>query len=144
MTFTSIIGTIPGWITSAGVIGLLGLVLRYLNDRRKIMADARKVDKEADRLDAENEDIRIASLERQIDRLDRRVKLLETEVEDCHRDRDLALAAARFLHDRLATVSPGDEAIVKLNEYLKSPPAFALPKDMRAKLDELDGKEPKT
>lgn len=37
-------GTLPGWITSAGVVGLLGLLLRYQLGRQKLQIDAAQVD----------------------------------------------------------------------------------------------------
>lgn len=117
--------------------GLIGVVLLHRRDLPRAMAEARKTEAEAGRITAEADDIKTASLERQLGRLDKRVEMLEHEVEDCHRDRDLALAAARFIWDRLQTVSPGDEVVEALREYLAKPPAFSTPRSMRDQLDKL-------
>lgn len=134
-----VLGTIPGWLTAGGMVTLVGIVLKFLNDRRKTIAEARKTTAEAEMIEAEIDDMTINRLEGQIDRLDRRVKTLETEVKDCHQDRDLALAAARFLWDRLHIAAPDDEAVEKLREYLEKPPTLRVPRSMTRTLSELGG-----
>jgi hypothetical protein len=134
----AVLGTIPGWLTAGGVISLVGIVLKFINDRRRTIAQARKTTAEAEKIEAEVDDITINRLEGQIDRLDKRVRTLERQVQECHQDRDLALAAARFLWDRLNIAAPTDEAVEKLREYLEKPPTLRVPRSMTAKLAELD------
>ncbi|HEU0097321.1 MAG TPA: hypothetical protein VFQ67_00970, partial [Allosphingosinicella sp.] len=67
------------------------------------------------------------------------VEILERQVEECHQDRDLALAAARFLWDRLKIAAPQDEAIEKLRPYLSPMPDLPIPAGMRRRLHDLDG-----
>jgi hypothetical protein len=44
-----LLGTIPGWITSAGVIAILGIVVRWQLGLRKLSIAAQQVDVNADR-----------------------------------------------------------------------------------------------
>jgi cell division protein FtsB len=117
--------------------GLIGIILQHLREHPRAMAAARKENAEADRLVAETDDIKTASLEGQVNRLDARVKILETQVQDCHQDRDLALAAARFLWDRLHSVAPSDEAVERLRDYLIKPPGLTIPRAMQDGLDRI-------
>jgi hypothetical protein len=41
---TELLGTIPGWITSAGVIAILGIVVRWQLGLRKLSIAAQQVD----------------------------------------------------------------------------------------------------
>jgi len=118
--------------------GLIGIVLKHRRDYPGALAAARRTGAEAERLHAETEDINLASMERQISRLDRRVELLESQVEECHQDRDLALAAARYLLDRLTIANPHDEAIEKLRPYLSPMPDLPLPLSMKRRLRDID------
>jgi hypothetical protein len=121
--------------------GLLGVLLKHRRDYPGAMAAARKVGAEAERVAAETDDIKISSLERQVKRLDERVQMLEGQVEECQQDRDLALAAARFLFDRLSIASPSDEALEKLRPYLTTTPDRPIPRWMGRKITEVDEAE---
>lgn len=127
MSIWTVITTI---ITALLSGGLVGAVLRYRIQYPKAVAEAKKLDYEAD-------DTHIAALERVITSLERRMNILELEIADCHKDRELALTTARFLWDRLNTVSPSDEVLEPLRQYLARPPVPKLTRDMQDKLDEL-------
>lgn len=128
------------WLALIGTLlggGLIGAVLKHLRDHPRALADARKTHAEAERITVEVEDIKINALEGQIARLDKRVQLLERQVVDCHQDRDLALAAARYLWDRLNTACPNDEAVDRLRAWLAQPPGLTMPRAMRTEIDKL-------
>lgn len=118
--------------------GLIGVVFLHRRELPKALAAARKTDAETGRLAAETDDLKIAALERQLGRLDERVEMLESEIAECHQDRDLALAAARFLWDRLRTAAPDDEAVERLRQYLHTSPTFSIPRDMKRRLDDIE------
>jgi hypothetical protein len=71
----AIVGTIPGWITSAGVVAILGLVLRWQLGLRKLKIEAAQVEITAQQVhDADEADIRdhyANEVEQLRDRLDR-------------------------------------------------------------------------
>jgi hypothetical protein len=133
-----------GWqlvATLAGTLfggGLIGIIFNHWREHPRAVADARKTHAEAERIEVEVEGIKINTLEGQIARLDQRVKLLERQVQDCHQDRDLALAAARYLWDRLQIAAPSDEAVARLRDYLIKPPALTLPRSMEEELGKVN------
>lgn len=110
--------------------GLIGAFLNHLRESPKAKAEARRIGVETD-------STHISSLERIIDRHERRIQTLEDQIQDCHKDRDLALTAARFLWDKLSIIAPDDETLAPLRHYLARPPAIMrTPPDMEQKLDE--------
>lgn len=122
-------GTLPGWITSGGVIGILALFLRYNLGIRKLRIEAGRVEVEANEVsDRDEADIRdhyadeVRQLRERLDRQSERHREIlaasDLKHEDCQRDREQLREDSRSLKDivrgliRIITQASASKAIL--------------------------------
>jgi chromosome segregation ATPase len=97
------LGTLPGWVTSAGVLGILGLVVRWQLGLRRIGVDAQQVDNadEADIRDHYAQEIAAMRLQltEQDDRNRTKLERADQRIEECMEGRDELRARIRELEE---------------------------------------------
>ncbi len=93
------VGTIPGWITAAGSISILGVVLRYRLGWRKLDVEAQAVQVTA--ANVREADIRDHYAD-EVKRLSEWVAAVDAAYEDCKREREDARAEAHKFRQQVA------------------------------------------
>lgn len=105
-------GTVPGWITSAGVLGILGIVVRWQLGLRKLNVEAQQVSVNAQQVhNADEADIRdhyaqeVAVLRQRLDEKDERhreaMATADLRHDQCIKSRDDMRKRLEVVEDRL-------------------------------------------
>jgi hypothetical protein len=120
-----ILGTIPGWITSAGVLGILGLVIRWQLGLKKLAIEAQQVSVNAKKVDNEDRADARDHIAEEMVALRNNVKSLREELHTCEEDCRQKIEALReeLWGEKQQRVA---EQISLINLVLKSVDAPAL------------------
>ena len=146
MDVPDLLGTLPAWISAGSLAALLTIVLKFLNDRRKVMADAHKTEAEAEKVEAETNGLVMAHMAQEIGRLQERVKAQDDRAKQ--QDEQIRLLRAdidnRISHEAKleqenralrAKVGRMERRIQGLETIFKLHPATP---EMQAELDKLE------